>query len=66
MADRESDYRLTLRPVAKWGTPATIRLRLLLKSALRCFGLRCLKIEALPADRRPTAGAEPDTGEGRG
>lgn len=36
-------YELVLR-AEPWGTPATIRLRRLLKTALRSFGLKCVEL----------------------
>ena len=38
-------YIITLRPL-KWHTPPFQRLRILLKVALRCFGLKAERIQA--------------------
>jgi len=42
-------YRLTLTALPA-DTPAVVRLRLLLKHALRAWRLKCLSAEELPAD----------------
>jgi hypothetical protein len=42
-------YELVLR-AEPWSVPAIIRLRRLLKLALRSFGLRCVELKELPAD----------------
>jgi hypothetical protein len=45
-------YVVTLRPVAGWGNiPGIVRLRRLLKLALRSCGLRCVSV----ADAKPEA-----------
>ena len=53
----DPDYRLTLRPLPSSIAPA-IRLRALLKYALRACRLRCVHVEELPADSGATRGAE--------
>jgi hypothetical protein len=46
--EQRRDIRLTLRPLASdW--PAPIRLKRLLKAALRAWGFRCVCVEELPA-----------------
>ncbi len=45
-SESEPDVRLTLRPLPD-EVPTDIRLRRLLKYALRALGLRCVKIEDL-------------------
>jgi hypothetical protein len=44
------DFRLTIRDLAPPGDATTdVRLRRMLKAALRWFGFRCVKVEELPA-----------------
>lgn len=64
MSDTDRDqgpghYRLTLRALPGWGPPDQ-QLRRALKSLLRAHGLRCVRVEDLPADGAPapTAGEE--------
>ena len=53
----QPDFRLVLRP-RPGGPPPIIRLRRLLKAALRAFGLRCLRVEEIrpddPASKPPS------------
>lgn len=44
-------YRLTFRAEGD-GPPAIVRVRRLLKIALRGYGLRCLAVEETPQDQR--------------
>ena len=50
------DYSIRLRPLHD-SAPAAIRLRHLLKYALRGLGLRCISIKEVPRDNKP---APPD------
>lgn len=50
-------YRLTFRPVGPSPVPPALRLKRLLKLALRSLGLRCERLEVLPRD---DADSEPD------
>lgn len=43
----QTTYRITLTPTPG-GPPAIIRLRRLLKAALRGFGMKCLAVEEMP------------------
>jgi hypothetical protein len=47
MPDPKPVYRLTLTPTGE-GPPGPIRLRAILKAALRRFGLRCVGVEEVP------------------
>jgi hypothetical protein len=48
------DFRITVRDLAPPGDVTTdVRLRRMLKAALRWFGFRCVKVEEVP---RPGAG----------
>jgi hypothetical protein len=72
-----SEYRLHLRSTP-CGVPVEIRLRRLLKAALRAFQFRCVSIQQIdttqasvdsPPTITPSAGSTPQTGgkrEGRG
>lgn len=53
-------YALVLRPEpGNWRTPPVLRLRGLLKAALRAFGFRCTKCRAIPEpDSSPEAPQE--------
>jgi hypothetical protein len=51
---QQPDYRLTLRPLPG-SCPPIVRLRQLLKVAVRAFRLRCVAVEELSAGRRPDA-----------
>jgi hypothetical protein len=64
--DVQPDYRILLRPVQD-ECPAAVRLRRLLKVALRAFGLRYIDLEEVPA-RPPEsdAGASGGVGTPRG
>ena len=46
------DIRLTLRPLTGAWVPVAVRLRRLLKFALRVCGLRCLSVEEIPANEK--------------
>ena len=46
---QQPNYRLTLRVVPGHAGPPIVRLRRLLKAALRAYGLRCVQLEELPA-----------------
>jgi hypothetical protein len=60
-------YHLTLEPVAQgpWRTPPLLRLRALLKAALRGYGLRCISAteHPAPAPEAPEAGQAPTEGQ---
>lgn len=45
----QPDFRLTLRPTPG-DVPAAVRLRAVLKYALRACGLRCVRVEEVPRD----------------
>lgn len=47
--DEQPDYRLVLRPLRR-EEPPVIRLRRLLKTALRAFGLKCVSVEEVRPD----------------
>lgn len=51
--DHRTTYELTLRAEGPDPRPPIIRLRSLLKLMLRGFGLRCVTIREIPADRSP-------------
>ncbi|HET6249490.1 MAG TPA: hypothetical protein VFE47_17505 [Tepidisphaeraceae bacterium] len=46
-------YAIILRPIDQ-AVPAEVRLRRLLKAALRAYGLRCIDVRELPADQERT------------
>jgi len=46
--ERQPDYRVVLRPLPGWTTPAIVRLRRALKMLLRGFGLRCIEVCEIP------------------
>jgi hypothetical protein len=50
MSGEGEAYRVTLRPVGD-GPPVAVRLRHLLKLALRACGLRCLAVEKIAAGK---------------
>jgi hypothetical protein len=54
-------YRLTLR-VPDGDPPAVVLLRHALKVLLRCFGLKCLAAEEVPANDRTQTGARAPEG----
>ncbi len=43
--DPDPDFVLRLRPLPGWPGPLAVRLRRLLKTALRAYGFRCVKAE---------------------
>lgn len=52
------EIHLTLRPLPRFGGNSTLRLRHLLKAALRSYGFQCTRIEGdgdLAAEPEPTA-----------
>jgi hypothetical protein len=53
-AGTEADVRLALRPLAN-SVPAVVRLRRLLKTLLRLWGFRCLRVENVPRTTKPNA-----------
>ena len=56
-------FLIELEPLADWNTPAVVRLRRLLKSALRTHGLRCITaVETQPTnDPRSTQPSDEGT-----
>jgi hypothetical protein len=65
MSEPPRDILLILRPLADEVPPA-VRLRQALKVLLRAFGLRCLSVEWLPAQRRDTREEGGRCGDGHG
>jgi hypothetical protein len=62
------DFRITIRDLAPPGDATTdVRLRRMLKAALRWFGFRCVKVEEVPAPRAglPAPQVTPAPQEGR-
>jgi hypothetical protein len=51
-AGKDVDYLLVLRPVPD-ACPVAVRLRRLLKAALRAFGLKVIDLRELPRDQGP-------------
>jgi hypothetical protein len=47
-------YSLLLRAVPGWRIPVDVRLRHLLRRALRDWGLRCIRIAPVPETEKPT------------
>jgi len=57
------EFEITLRPIpGNWRTPPLLRLRALLKAALRAYGFRATVCRPVA----PTPVAAPDAGEGTG
>jgi hypothetical protein len=57
VTDHDADVRLTVRALpGPWG-PVAVRLRFLLKYALRTCGLQCVEIEEVPSGAPGTAPA---------
>ncbi len=50
MSERRERYLVTLEAMPDEGTPAVVRLRRLLKKALRLFGFRCLHYVETPPE----------------
>ena len=49
-SNRPEDWCLTFRPLPGWSTPVAVRVRKLLKMALRSFGLRCVSLDGAAKD----------------
>ena len=52
MRSEPERYTLILRPLDGWSVPGIVRLRRLLKAALRCWGLKCESITETPPKER--------------
>jgi hypothetical protein len=65
MSAASSGFRLTFKPVGD-GPPACIRIRKLLKAALRACGLRCVKAEEMAANALGVASDASGTVEAAG
>lgn len=58
-------YALILTPAAGWSTPGIVRLRKLLKAALRGFGLRCIDVREVPIPNGEEMAETAEAGETR-
>ena len=52
--------KLTMRSLAGWTAPGSIRLRSALNALLRSYGLRCERVESLEGDCKPLAAEKAD------
>jgi hypothetical protein len=62
--DAENTWTLTFFPAPGHAAPMSVRVKRLLKLALRAFGLRCISVSGGPeaADKAPLAGHSPNMG----